>query len=62
MGGSHVRSSSFSGAMTTGLRTRYRRLRPDEDPTEETSTFNIVVMEVGRGSYTNNNGGRWVLI
>jgi hypothetical protein len=37
-------SASTGGA----LRTRYRRLRPEEDPEGEATAFNIVVMEVGR--------------
>ena len=42
------RSLSFSGvsASCDMLRTRFRRLRPDEDPDNELATFNIVVMEV----------------
>jgi hypothetical protein len=30
------------------MRTKYRRLRADEDPEGELATYNIVVMEVSR--------------
>ncbi|KAI8462305.1 MAG: kinase-like domain-containing protein [Monoraphidium minutum] len=38
--------ASLSGSLTSVMRTRYRRLRPDEDPEGEAETFNVVVMEL----------------
>ena len=37
---------SLGATMLAEVRTRYRRLRPSEDPQGEVQTYNIVVMEV----------------
>jgi hypothetical protein len=39
--------SIASSINSAPLRTRYRRMRPDEDPEGELPTFNCLVMEVG---------------
>jgi hypothetical protein len=59
MDGSFV---SAGGSPMPGLRTRYRRLLPEEDPSGDVATYNIVVMEVGVGAGPGAQGGHRMVV